>query len=104
MPHRVIHVTGIVRPYVPGQWVDVRAFLGEQEPQARPAADQSLRPTHRYGRFDEKLVVPATGRVSVEIAHQRNASAGRLPLASALFQRALTERRVSKDQRVSTSS
>jgi hypothetical protein len=72
VPNRVIHVTGIVRPYVPGQWVNVRAFFGSKSLKRdrlriKPSAN------HTYGHFAEKLVVPATGRVSVEISHPRNA-------------------------------
>jgi hypothetical protein len=72
VPNRVIHVTGIVRPYVPGQWVNVRVVLG-----SKPIKRDRLRikpsANHTYGSFAEKLVVPAAGRVSVEIAHHRNA-------------------------------
>jgi hypothetical protein len=72
VPNRVIHVTGIVRPYVSGQWVSVRAVLGSKRIKRdrlriKPSAN------HTYGSFAEKLVVPTAGRVSVEIAHHRNA-------------------------------
>jgi hypothetical protein len=72
VPNRVIHVTGIVRPYVPGQWVNVRVVAGSKPIKRdwlriKPSANRT------YGRFAEKLVLPAAGRVSVEIAHHRNA-------------------------------
>ncbi len=72
VPHRVIHVTGIVRPFVAGQSVNVRAFLGSKRLKVgrlriKPSANRA------YGRFAEKLVVPAAGRVSVEVAHHRTA-------------------------------
>jgi L,D-transpeptidase catalytic domain len=72
VPNRVIHITGIVRPYVPGQSVKVRVFLGSKRfkrdrLRIKPSAN------HAYGRFAEKLVVPAAGRVSVKIAHHRTA-------------------------------
>ena len=72
VPNRVIHVTGVVRPYVPGQWVDVDAFLGNKSFK-RDRLRIKPSPNHTFGRFAEKLVVPSTGRVSVKIAHRRNA-------------------------------
>jgi L,D-transpeptidase catalytic domain len=72
VPHRVVHITGIVRPFVAAQSVTVRAFLGNKRLKfdrlrIKPSANRAL------GRFAEKLVVPAAGRVSVEIAHHRTA-------------------------------
>jgi hypothetical protein len=72
VPNRVIHVTGIVRPYAPGQSVDVRAFLGSKRLKRdrlriKPSAN------HAYGSFAERLIVPAAGHVDVEIAHHRDA-------------------------------
>ena len=54
VPGRVIHVTGIVRPYVPGQWVSVRVFLGHKlfkrdRLRVKPSKKRA------YGAFAEKL-------------------------------------------------
>jgi L,D-transpeptidase catalytic domain len=71
VPNRVLHVTGIVRPYVPGQWVAVRAMIGKHlvkrdRLRVKPSKNRT------YGRFAEKLKVPKTGKVEVTIAHHRN--------------------------------
>jgi L,D-transpeptidase catalytic domain len=71
VPDRVLHVSGLVRPYVPGQWVTVRAFLGKRlikrdRLRVKPSRNKS------YGGFSEKLSIPGTGKVNVEVAHHRN--------------------------------
>jgi L,D-transpeptidase catalytic domain len=68
---RVLHVTGIVRPFVPGQWVTVRAFLADKlvkrdRLRVKPSKNNS------YGRFAEKLKIQGTGTVHVAIAHHRD--------------------------------
>jgi hypothetical protein len=68
----VIHVGGVVRPYVPGQWVNVKVFQGSH----RVKIDRlRIKPSRNktYGTFTEKLSVPHAGNVSVTIAHQRDA-------------------------------
>ncbi len=72
VPGRVIHVTGIVRPYVPGQWVNVKVFLGNKlfkrdRLRVKPSKKNA------YGAFAEKLKLAGTGTVHVEIAHRKNA-------------------------------
>jgi hypothetical protein len=68
VPRRVFHAFGVVRPYVPGQWVRLRAFLGR-----RLIKTDMLRlkpsPDRRYGRFREPLAVSGTGPVVVTITH-----------------------------------
>src|SRR6201995_5169207 len=72
VPNRVIHVGGVVRPYVPGQWVNVKVFQGSHRVKIdrlriKPSANG------RSGTFTEKLSVPRAGNTSVTIAHQKDA-------------------------------
>ncbi|MGZ4181699.1 MAG: L,D-transpeptidase [Solirubrobacteraceae bacterium] len=72
VPNRVIHVGGVVRPYVPGQWVNVKAFQGSH----RVKIDRlRVKPSRngKYGIFTEKLSVPHAGNVAVTISHHRDA-------------------------------
>jgi L,D-transpeptidase catalytic domain len=72
VPDRVIHVGGVVRPYVPGQWVNVKVFQGSH----RVKTDRlRIKPSKnsKYGIFTEKLSVPHAGNVAVTIAHRRDA-------------------------------
>jgi hypothetical protein len=68
VPRRPVTLTGVVRPYVPGQSVRVRAFLG-----GRPFESVRLRlkPSLRrvYGGFTWTLRAPGAGRVSVVVDH-----------------------------------
>jgi hypothetical protein len=75
VPHRRIHVVGVVRPYVPGQWATIRAFIGRRlirhdRLRIRPAA------SGRYGAFTEAMSSPATGKVVVYARHDRTAQLG----------------------------
>jgi hypothetical protein len=68
VPRRLFHVVGIVRPYVAGQWVEVRAFLGHK----RIKTDLlRLKPSrnHAYGHFRETIASPGTGGVAVSVTH-----------------------------------
>ena len=70
VPKRLIHVHGVVSPYVPGQWVNLRALVGSRQfktdrLRVKPA------PGAKYGQFTEVLSVPTTGHVAVEVGHQR---------------------------------
>jgi hypothetical protein len=70
VPARVIHVGGVVRPYVPGQWVTVRAFLGTRLIKSdRLRLEPSV--SDSYGRFTEALSSPGTGVVTVSVRHSR---------------------------------
>jgi hypothetical protein len=67
-PRRVLHVVGIVRPYVPDQRVTVRAFLGR-----RLIKSEHLRlipsRNHAYGHFRLGLSSPGVGNVVVSVTH-----------------------------------
>jgi hypothetical protein len=68
VPGRSFHVVGIVRPYVPGQWVVVRTDLGRR----RIKSDElRLRPSRngRYGQFTERVSSPGVGGITVSVAH-----------------------------------
>jgi L,D-transpeptidase catalytic domain len=70
VPGRVIHLGGVVRPWVPGQTVTVRAYLG-----SRLIKTDHLRvnpsPKHTYGRFTEAFSSPGAGNLAVVVAHKR---------------------------------
>ncbi len=77
VPGRTVHVHGVVRPYVPGQSVLVRASLnGKQfktdQLRIRPA------PGGHAGQFTESLSSPNAGTVTVQVGHMRNAAMGAL--------------------------
>jgi hypothetical protein len=69
VPRRVVHVVGIVRPYVAGQRVTVRAYLGR-----RVIKRDRLRlwpsPDGAYGHFREAIASPGTGGVVVSVVHR----------------------------------
>ncbi|HEX4672213.1 MAG TPA: L,D-transpeptidase [Solirubrobacteraceae bacterium] len=72
VPGRVIHVDGVVRPFVAGQHVTLKAFEG-----ARRLTVQRLRiklsRNGTYGRFSGNVSVPKAGDVSVRVTHRRTA-------------------------------
>ncbi|MBV8999184.1 MAG: L,D-transpeptidase, partial [Solirubrobacterales bacterium] len=77
VPGRVVHVNGVVRPYVPGQKVLVKAFVGAKQFKSvrlvvKPAGGG------RYGTFTEALSSPSVGQVTVQVGHKRNATLGGL--------------------------
>jgi peptidoglycan hydrolase-like protein with peptidoglycan-binding domain len=85
VPRRLFHVVGIVRPYVAGQWVKVRAFLGRRVIktdllQLKPSRN------HAYGHFREAIASPGTGSVAVSVIHavtpQQSGFSGRRGLTS----------------------
>jgi hypothetical protein len=70
VPGRVVHVVGIVRPYVAGQWVNVRAYLGShllrhERLRIKPS------PGERSGRFSLALSSRSPGTVSIAAGHSR---------------------------------
>jgi L,D-transpeptidase catalytic domain len=72
VPNRVIHVDGVVRPFVPGQHVTLKAFEGSR----RIKLEQlRIKPSRNgtYGTLTGNLSVPSAGTVSVTVAHHRNA-------------------------------
>jgi L,D-transpeptidase-like protein len=77
VPGRIVHIDGVVRPYVAGQTVRVKAFVGGK----RFRTDR-LRikpsPGGTYGRFSEALSSPSAGQVTVQVGHKRTATLGAL--------------------------
>ncbi|MGI8505278.1 MAG: L,D-transpeptidase [Solirubrobacteraceae bacterium] len=70
VPGRVFHVVGVVRPYVPGQWVSVKSFVGRRliksdRLRIKPSGN------HRNGLFREALASARAGLVRIEVTHQR---------------------------------
>jgi hypothetical protein len=77
VPGRAVHIRGVVRPYVPGQLVLVRASVNGKQfktdhVRIRPA------PGGRTGQFTESLSSPRAGTVTVQVGHTRNAAMGAL--------------------------
>jgi len=77
VPGRTVHVHGLVRPYVAGQWVLVKSSVNGKvfktdHLRVRPA------PGGRNGQFTESLSSPRAGRVTVRVGHTRNAALGAL--------------------------
>jgi hypothetical protein len=72
VPGRRLSVQGVVTPYVPGQWVTVRSFLGKR----RIKSDRlRVKPSKngRLGLFTEQLASPAAGVLRVRVRHARTA-------------------------------
>jgi len=72
VPKRTVQVEGYVRPYVAGQTVEVKSFVGRRlfktdHLRVKPSAN------HAVGRFTETLQSPAAGVVRVEVTHTRTA-------------------------------
>ncbi|MGH2884567.1 MAG: L,D-transpeptidase, partial [Solirubrobacteraceae bacterium] len=77
VPGRTVHVHGVVRPYVPGQWVLVQASVNGKvfktdHVQIRPA------PGGHNGQFTASISSRKAGRVTVQVGHTRNAALGGL--------------------------
>ncbi len=70
MPGRAVQIEGIVRPFVPGQWVNIRAFVGRRLIK-RDRLRIKLSPNHSYGRFVESLSSPSAGEIVVYASHDR---------------------------------
>jgi lipoprotein-anchoring transpeptidase ErfK/SrfK len=70
VPDRVMQVGGVVRPYVPGQWVDVKSYIGHK---LIKSDRLRLKPSrnHTYGRFTEKLKATSPGVVVIKVTHTR---------------------------------
>ena len=77
VPGRTVHVEGVVRPYVPGQTVLVKAFVGSKEFKRERL---SIKPAAggRYGTFTASVSSPSAGRVTVQVGHKRTATLGGL--------------------------
>jgi L,D-transpeptidase catalytic domain len=70
VPKRTVEVDGYVRPYVAGQTVEVKSYVGHRlfktdHLRVKPTANHSI------GRFTETLQSPSVGLVRVEVTHAR---------------------------------
>jgi hypothetical protein len=75
VPARALSVQGVVTPYVAGQWVTVRSYLGR-----RLVKSDRLRvkpsPNGHLGTFAERVTSPGTGILHVRVRHARSAQMG----------------------------
>ena len=72
VPGRGVQVGGVVAPYVPGQWVTVRALVGRRLIKSDRLLIKPSR-TGSFGRFTETLASSRAGQLSVTIVHARTA-------------------------------
>jgi hypothetical protein len=73
VPRRTVHVGAVVRPFVAGESVTVRAFVGRRliktwRLQIKPSRDRT------YGRFTAAISTRRTGLVRVRVVHARSAA------------------------------
>ena len=73
VPGRTVHVHGVVKPYVAGQWVLVQDSVNGKVFKTDHLRIQPA-PGGRNGQFTESLSSPKAGRVTVQIGHTRNAA------------------------------
>ncbi|HUE26397.1 MAG TPA: L,D-transpeptidase [Solirubrobacteraceae bacterium] len=68
VPNRTFHIVGIARPYIAGQWVLVRTYLGRR---LIKSDKLRLKPSrnHRYGQFTEGVASPGVGGITVTVVH-----------------------------------
>ncbi len=69
---RAVQVTGVVRPYVPGQKVLLKEFVGHR---MFKMVKLRLKPSAKkvYGGFTWKVSAPSAGKVTVSVYHSANA-------------------------------
>jgi hypothetical protein len=72
VPNRVIHIDGVVRPFVPGQHVTLKVFEGARRITVQRLAIKLSR-NRTYGRFTANVSVPKAGNVSVRVTHRATA-------------------------------
>jgi L,D-transpeptidase-like protein len=72
VPDRAMHVTGEVRPYVPGQTVTFKVFLGRKVIQ-KQTLRVKLSPNKRYGRFTTVVKATKPGILHLQVVHARTA-------------------------------
>src|SRR5665213_1995130 len=72
VPDREMHVTGAVHPYVPGQTVTFRVFLGRKVIQ-KQTLRVKLSPNKKYGRFTTVVKAPRPGILHLQVVHKRTA-------------------------------
>jgi hypothetical protein len=68
VPGRVVHVVGVEWPYVTGQWVKLRAYLGRR---LIGAGAYPLQRQGQYGEFRAAIASPASGNVAITVSHAR---------------------------------
>lgn len=68
VPNRRFHVVGIVRPYVPGQWLTVRATLGRRVIETQRVVPQPSA-NHASGHFRATLSSSGTGELVISAVH-----------------------------------
>lgn len=68
VPGRFLHIGGVVRPYVPGQYVTVRAFIGHHLLKSARVRLKRSR-NGRYGHFTMGLMSRRVGDVFVYVQH-----------------------------------
>jgi hypothetical protein len=72
VPDRGMHLTGTVHPYVPGQWVTVKEFLGHKLLKSQRLRIK-LSPNKKYGRFATIIKAPKAGIIHLQVTHERTA-------------------------------
>src|SRR5580704_7530116 len=83
VPKRTVHVHGVVKPYVAGQWVLVQDSVNGKVFKTDHLRIQPA-PGGRNGEFTETLSSPKAGHVTVQVGHTRNTA-----LAGMLARRSL---------------
>ncbi|MGI8414026.1 MAG: L,D-transpeptidase [Solirubrobacteraceae bacterium] len=75
IPGRGLHVQGVVHPFVPGQWVVLRAFVAGRLIHTDRLA---VRPSRNRadGRFSAYMKSPRVGEVTVVVRHDRTPALG----------------------------
>jgi hypothetical protein len=77
VPSRRLSVQGVITPYVAGQWVTVRTFLGKHLVKADRLRVKPS-PNGRLGLFTERIASPGAGILRVRVRHARSAELGGL--------------------------
>jgi hypothetical protein len=72
VPDRGMRVIGEVRPYVPGQTVTVKVFLGRKVIE-KQTLRVKLSPNKKYGRFTTVVKAPKPGILHLQVVHARTA-------------------------------
>jgi hypothetical protein len=70
VPGRALHIGGVVNPYVPGQWVTVKALAGGRLIKWERLRIKLSR-NRRYGRFTATIASPSVGGVVIYVRHSR---------------------------------
>jgi hypothetical protein len=71
VPGRAVTVSGVVRPYIPGQAVLLKAYVGKK---LFKTVKLNLKPSKRrvYGGFTYPVTAPTAGKVTVTVLHSAN--------------------------------